>query len=163
MEATKERTGQCPSRTETHIHSAPVAKPKGFTTGSALVGSKSGFLRVPWRASSKNDESGVNATGASWFRPSGRKVNARGCGAAKAATVRYWATSIQEGTARSAETFDWCELRPYRGRIAPTARRATPSDWRSGPACCQVCKRNHAGELGSGGMGAQTDRATESF
>ena len=108
---------QCPGRGAERLH-----RPE-----APWVGSKSGFLRVPWRASSKNDESGVNATGASWFRPSGRKVNARGCGAAKAATVRYWATSIQEGTAQQRGTFNWCELRPYRGRIAPMARRATPN------------------------------------
>ena len=78
MEATKERTGQGPSRTETHIHSAPVGGAARLHRPEApWVGSKSGFLRVPWRASSKNDKSGVNATGASWFRPSGRKVNAK--------------------------------------------------------------------------------------
>jgi hypothetical protein len=65
--ATKERTGQ--SHQLAHRLTSTVPRLEGpervLSPEAPWVGSERGFLRVPWRAFSKNDKSGGNATGAS--------------------------------------------------------------------------------------------------
>ena len=87
----------------------PGLESKGSRPEAPWVGSECGFLRVPWRAFSKNDESGGNATRASCARGFYQK----GCGAAKPQPLCIGQLPLRKG-AREARPY-WCELRPLPG------------------------------------------------